>query len=124
MNFDLMSLAAGAATAVVGFVGGVIQQRTSRETRFEDRIDKRLAELEGEVAECRKRDGEVVILRMGMRMIVPEMQRRDPGNPVLTQVANALSALPEGGDDDMADLLEKLNQVPSMSERTEGKDNG
>lgn len=111
MSFGVVEIGAGAFTAVAGFVGGIVHQRVAREARFETRIDRRLKELEAEVVECRKRDSEVLILRMGMRMIVPEMQRLDRGNPVLAQLANALSALPEDGDA-MGDLLAKLLEVP------------
>jgi hypothetical protein len=121
MAFDLASIVAGTGTAIVGFIGGVVQQRTSREARFEQRVDQRISELESEVAECRKRDGEVVILRMGMRMIVPEMQRLDRNNVILAQVANALSALPEDTDS-MASLLGKLNEIPGAKEATDEQD--
>jgi hypothetical protein len=121
MVFDLASILAGSGTAVLGFIGGVVQQRTTREARFEKRMDQRLVELELQVAECRKRDSEVVILRMGMRMIVPEMQRLDRGNTVLTQVANALSALPEDGEK-MTDLIEKLGEIPGTNDAAEADD--
>jgi hypothetical protein len=58
---------------------------------------------------------------MGMRMIVPEMQRLDRNNVILAQVANALSALPEDTDS-MASLLGKLNEIPGAKEATDEQD--
>lgn len=110
MTFDISTIVAGGASGFLGWVGGAIQKSRGIETAYNQRIDKRLKDLEAEVAECRKRDGHLAVLTLGMKMVVPELLRVDKGNPVLRYVADAFADIPtEDGSFD--DLLKKLHEI-------------
>ena len=68
--------------------------RTSREARFFARYDKKFESLEAEVAECRKRDARIMVVETCFRLTVPELQRLDPTNLTLRQVAALMLSLP------------------------------
>lgn len=111
MGLDLSNVIVSTGTAFLGFVGGAIKKSWSLENKFNKRIDERLETLEKEVAECRKRDGHLTILTLGMKMVVPELSRIDKGNPVLKHVADAFSALPSTVDTTLDDLMKKLHEI-------------
>jgi hypothetical protein len=92
--FDLQSLLAGSGGAFLGFIGGMVQQRTTREARFETRVDTELKALRAEVEACREERPILRIVSMGLCMIAPELRRLDSGNPTLKAVADAFAALP------------------------------
>lgn len=107
----LQLLATGGGGGFVGFIGGALQTRFTAEGRYNARVDQRLKELEEAVEDCRKRDGHIAVLSLGLKMVVPELQRNDRKNPVLNHVATALSALP-AEDKTFDQLLEQLRHVP------------
>lgn len=108
---ETASIVVGITTAVLGFFGGAIRERHSFEARYTKRVEGRLDKLEKEVEECRKRDGHLAVMGLSLKMVVPEMYRKDPRNPVLQHVVNALSALPPEVES-FAELLAKLDQIP------------
>lgn len=117
----------GAAITGAGTTGAVaLRIKNSRETKFYERYDKRMVELEHKVAECEKERPIVQILTLGMCMAVPELQRLslalgERRNPVLDQVANAFKALPQDRGD-LNDLLHKLRSVPGVYSAAEEKE--
>jgi hypothetical protein len=108
---ELMTAAAGFGGTFLGFIGGVIRQRKTAESDFSTRVIDRLNKLEEQVEECRKRDGHIAVLGLGMKMVVPELQRLDRANPVLKYVADAFSALPVE-DNSFEELINKLKDIP------------
>lgn len=115
------AFAGGGVTGVLGFLGVMATTKGTRESRFHERIDKELDELRVEVAECRKERPQMAILKMGVGMMASEVQRLDPNNPTLKQVASAFSALPKDNNDSLDELLRKLEQVPG-TEAGDGED--
>jgi hypothetical protein len=109
---DVPTIGAGIAASILSFIGGAVRTRTSRETRFEERVDKRLVELEGEVAECRKRDRQYAKVEIAVRLMVPEILRIDRGNPVLSIVATTLNIVDGGEPETMEQLIAKLKEIP------------
>lgn len=129
MAFDLGTVLSGASGGMLGYAGGLLQLRYSAENRYARRVDERLQVLEHQVEECRLRDVEyakraaaqaqrdaehtnqISALTLGLRMLVPEMLRKDEANPVLRHLLSVMSALP-ADDCTFTDLITKLNQIP------------
>lgn len=111
MSFDWATLLVGGGGGLLGWIGGAIQQSFLAASKHSDRVEKRLEVLEKQVEECRKRDGHIAVLSLGLKMIVPEMLAADKSNPVLRHVTNALSALPIE-DSSFDGLIAKLNEIP------------
>ncbi len=69
--------------------GGVTGALALVTARFTNRTS-RLAKLEAEVEECRKRDSRVLVVEACFRVVMPELVRKDPGNQALTLVGDLL----------------------------------
>jgi hypothetical protein len=95
----------GAGTAVLGFIGGHVKVRTGR-----------LAKLETEVAECRKRDADFEILKAGVRMMVGEMKRSNPSSPALQMFGDLLERR-LGPPPPIDDLQHLLNEIDASASR-------
>lgn len=110
---DLMTLFLGTGGGgVLGFVGAAFQQRRSAEGVFNARVDERLKQLEAAVAECEKERPVIAVLKTSVCMLVPEVLRQEPGNPVLRAVSSALSALPSSDDGPLEELIAQLKEIP------------
>lgn len=99
---DLTQLLTGVGGVALGFVGAV----TGREARFNKRIDDELEVLRKEVALCRQERTEFEIVKVGVNMLLPEMRRIQPENPVMLAVAAAFEVLPITSD--MQTLIAQL----------------
>lgn len=71
--------ASGGGGGLLGFIAGQVRSR-----------GRRIAALEREVQECRKRDARFYVVEAGFRMVVGEMQRKDPDSEVLKQTGDLL----------------------------------
>lgn len=121
VSLELILGLVGGAFSGAGTVGGLaLKSRHSREARFEARVDAEIASLREKVEECERERPQLAILKFGVRMLVPELQRLsriagEPQNPMLAQVAVAFSALPV--DDDgrtLQTLLDQLRREPGV----------
>lgn len=111
MPVDLTTALLSGGGGIVGFLGGVFQQRFAAEGRFNKRIDDRLKELEAKVEECERERPQIAILKMGVCLMVHELHERDSSNPVLKQVAAAFSTLPSDNSS-FDELIKQLKQTP------------
>lgn len=124
----VLSLVAAALTGA-GTTGAVaLRSRSSREARFYKDVDQRMQQLEAKVKECEAERPVLAILRLGVCLMVPEVQRLsrlcgEPRNPVLDQVQNAFRALPQDKDD-LNDLLDELRREPGVYTPAEGREKG
>lgn len=115
---SLLSLVA-AAFAGAGSTSAVfLKSRSVREAKFYERYDRRMTELEDKVKECEAERPIIGIMRLGVCMMVPELQRLsrrvgETRNPVLDQVANAFKALPPTHSD-LTELLQQLRAVDGV----------
>lgn len=93
---------AGSGGAAFGALAGHLSTRRGR-----------LAKLEAEVTECRKRDGDFVVVSAAFRMMVGEMARQDEHNPVLRMTRDLLQRKlgPVPSIEDMADLLRQVDEA-------------
>jgi hypothetical protein len=96
----------GAGSAAVGFIAGHLKMRHGR-----------MARLEKEVAECRKRDARVHVLEAGVRMVVGELLHRDPGNPALRMFGDLLAREVGPVNLDLNEFMELLNKVDEADAR-------
>jgi hypothetical protein len=103
MALDLTSLFTGAGGSILGFVAATV----SREGRFNARVDQELGEMRRKVAKCEAERVEFAVVKAGMKMLLPEMRRELPDNPVLLAVATAFAELP-AADDSMIELLAQI----------------
>lgn len=106
---DLATVLIGSGGSVLGFVGAMVTGRSTREAAFNRRLDTELAGLREEVALCREERTQFAIVKMGVLLLVPELKKRDPDNPVLVAVAAAYAQLPPERED-FAELLRKLHE--------------
>lgn len=117
-SFTGTIIASGGGGGILGWLAARKQASISRESQFEKRVDAELMSLRSKVAECERERQHVLLVMVGFRMIIPELRRLDPTNPVLRQVANALCALPPE-DRTFEELITQLNDLPYTSERSE-----
>lgn len=116
----------GAALTGAGTAGGVaLRLKNSRESKFYERYDRRMIDLENKVAECEAERPVISILKLGICMLAPEVQRLsrrlgDYENPVILQVINAFEALPQEKDETMAKLILQLRKEPGVYSPAEG----
>jgi hypothetical protein len=92
-------------TGVLGFIGGHVKSR-----------GKRITAMEKEIAECRKRDADVIVLKAGMRILVGKIKREQPESIELQMfgdlMARRLGPVPETS----LDFQELLNQISRAEE--------
>lgn len=91
---------AGGGGGLLGFLAGHVKTRNGR-----------IAALEEEVEECRKRDARLIVVEAGFRMIVGEMCRKDPKNQVLKLCGDLLNRELGPAPSDFEDLIHKLDEV-------------
>lgn len=70
---------AGTGASALAFVGGRVTKR-----------DARIKKLEDEVEECRKRDADWKLLRVGVQVMVEETRRERPNSPALRTMSSLL----------------------------------
>lgn len=99
----------GAGSAVLGLVTGSVAARRGK-----------VAKLEAEVAECRRRDADYRIVTAGVRLMAGEIKRELPDSKVLAMVSDLLDRRlgPPPSVDDLADLITELDEKT----REEGHD--
>jgi hypothetical protein len=119
---DLMSLAGTGAGSALGFVLGVVQQRTTREARFEKRVDEELGKLRAEVEACREERPLLRIVTMGAGIMAASMRRKNPDDVVLQVVADAFAALPAEREDFSA-LLAMLHGDEEQTDEPDPPEN-
>lgn len=98
---------------------GKIQREAQRDKIVEEvmeQVRKDNEDLRAEVAECRKRDGEVIAVRTCLQLLVPEMIRVSPNNPVLRQLGRVLIEAYGPPDTGIGSLRDLLRQVDAISE--------
>lgn len=93
---------------ILGFVGGHIKSRNGR-----------VANLEREVAACRKRDADVTILKAGMRILFGKVQREHPDSVELRMfgdlLARRLGPTPETSLE-FEEILRRLDEIDEEGE--------
>lgn len=102
------SLLIASGGGLLGFVGGQVKVHRGR-----------VAKLEKEVEECRKRDADFQIITAGVRMVVGKMRREDPDSPELRMFADLCHRRlgPPPAMDDFADLLSQLDDESDGEQR-------
>ena len=73
----------------------------------------RIAKLEAEVEECRKRDADFKVVAAGFRMVVGEMMRDNPQSPALQMCGDLLARKlgPAPTIDEFTDLLKQADEA-------------
>lgn len=100
----------GAGGALIGLVAGQVTQRGAR-----------LAKLEAEVEECRRREADFRIVTAGVRMMVGELRRELPKSTALKTFGDMLEQRlgPPPTIDDFRDLLTQVDRADEKVKRDE-----
>lgn len=99
---DPQTWGSGLGGAALGLVTGHF--RTNR---------GRIAKLEAEVNECRKRDADLHVVKAGVRLLVGEMMRENPASPALQMFGDLLAQKlgPAPTIDEFANLLKEADEA-------------
>lgn len=84
-------------------------------------VGAKFRRMEAEIRECRARDSRFVVIEAGFRMVVGEMQRKDPQNETLQRTSDLLNKAfgnpaPSFGDFD--DLIRAIDKEDRNADRT------
>lgn len=103
-NFLSAELLAPVGTGIFAFVTGRVTKR-----------DARISALEQEVEECRKRDGDVVVIKSCIRVLMGDAMRREPGNEAVRMCADLLNRRLGENAKEPDDFQDLLNQIDAVS---------
>jgi hypothetical protein len=84
------AFATGLAPSLVRACSGRARRFDALEKRIMEKVETRNKDLEAKVAACEEERSEMDTIKLCLRLAVPDMVRRDPTNPVLRLMGDAL----------------------------------
>lgn len=109
----------GLAPTLVRMTGGRAKRLEAMENRIMEKVEARNKVLEEKVAACESERGEMDTIKLCLRLAVPDMIRKDPRNPLLQLMGDALerSFGPVNADiHHIRELIEQLCQEPGADQ--------